>query len=209
FTARVVVGKPFHRTPVFSDMMEYIVINPYWNVPPSIANKEFLPKLRRDPGALARMNIRIIAASGEVNPYSVNWNAMSRIPYRLRQDTGGRNALGRLKFIFPNPYNVYIHDTPSKSLFKRSSRYFSHGCMRVQNPVSLAAVLLGPQGWNAARIKARITGGKRQIVRLKKKIPVHVTYLTAWVNKDGTVNFRKDIYGRDRRLAKALLGAAI
>ncbi len=203
--ARIVVGKPFHRTPVFSDKMEYLVINPYWNVPPSIANKEYLPKLRRDPGYLQRQNIRILSSSGEVNPYSVNWNSISRIPYRLRQDSGGRNALGRLKFIFPNKYNVYIHDTPSKSLFNRDTRYFSHGCMRVQYPVKLAAVLLKPQGWSEQRIRNQIASGKRRIVRLKTKIPVHVTYLTSWVNKDGTVNFRKDVYGRDKRLMKALL----
>lgn len=204
-TARVVVGKPYHRTPVFSNKMKYIVFNPYWNVPMSIANNEYLPKLRRNPGALARENIRLISASGsEVSPYSVNWAAVSRVPYRLRQDTGGRNALGRIKFMFPNKFNVYIHDTPSKSLFAKESRYFSHGCMRVQHPEQLAEVLLGQQGWNAGRIASQIASGKRRIVNLKAPIPVHVTYLTAWANKDGPVHFRDDIYGRDKILAKAL-----
>lgn len=203
--ARVVVGKPYHKTPIFTDKMEYLVINPYWNVPSSIANKEYLPKLRRDPGYLKRQNIRIMGAGGEINPYSVNWNTIGRIPYRLRQDTGRRNALGRIKFIFPNPYNVYIHDTPSKSLFKRASRYFSHGCMRVQHPVKLAATILKAQGWSESRIKNQIASGKRRIVRLKNKIPVHITYLTSWVNKDGSVNFRNDIYHRDRNLIRALI----
>jgi len=202
---RVVVGKRYHETPIFSDKMEYLVINPYWNVPASIANKEFLPKLRRDPGYLSRAGIKILSASGEVNPYSVNWNAISRIPYRLRQETGRKNALGRIKFIFPNKYNVYIHDTPSKSLFNRASRYFSHGCMRVQNPINLAEILLKAQGWNRAKIKAQIASGKRRIVRLKKKVPVHITYLTAWVNKDGSVNFRNDVYKRDKNLINALI----
>lgn len=203
--SRVVVGKRFHETPIFSDKMEYLVINPYWNVPSSIANKEFLPKLRRDPGSLARTGIRILSAAGEVDPYSVNWNAISRMPYRLRQDTGKKNALGRIKFIFPNKYNVYIHDTPSKSLFNRASRYFSHGCMRVQNPIGLAETLLKAQGWSKAKIKAQISSGKRRIVRLKNKVPVHITYLTAWVNKDGTINFRPDVYKRDQNLMNALI----
>jgi murein L,D-transpeptidase YcbB/YkuD len=203
--ARVVVGKLYHNTPIFSDKMAYLVVNPYWNVPASIANKEYLPKLRRDPGYLKRQNIRIIGASGEINPYSVNWNAVSRIPYRLRQDTGARNALGRIKFIFPNKFNVYIHDTPSKSLFARDTRYFSHGCMRVQYPVKLAETLLKPQGWSAQGIKQQIASGKRRIIKLKSKIPVHVTYLTSWVNKDGSVNFRKDVYRRDQNLIKALV----
>ena len=203
--ARVVVGKPYHNTPVFSDEMEYLVINPYWNVPSSIANKEYLPKLRRDPGYLQRQNIRIMAAGGEVNPFSVNWSTMSRMPYRLRQDTGRKNALGRIKFIFPNAFNVYIHDTPSKSLFARDTRYFSHGCIRVQHPVKLATTLLKSQGWNAGKITNQITSEKRRIVRLKSKIPVHVTYLTAWVNKTGQINFRKDVYNRDKNLINALL----
>ena len=204
-TARVVVGKPYHRTPVFSRKMKYVVINPYWNVPTSIANKEYLPKLRRNPAVLAREKVRLISASGKfVDPYSVNWHALRRVPYRLRQDTGPGNALGRIKFMFPNKFNVYIHDTPSKSLFARESRYFSHGCMRLQHPEQLAEVLLGHQGWSAKRIAGQIASGKRRIVNLKSHIPVHVTYLTAWVNKDGSVHFRDDIYGRDKILAKAL-----
>ena len=204
-TARVVVGKPYHQTPVFSDKMKYVVINPYWNVPSSIANNEYLPKLRRNPGALARENIKLINASGKVvSPYSVDWSAVRRVPYRLRQDTGRGNALGRIKFMFPNKFNVYIHDTPSKSLFARESRYFSHGCMRVQHPVQLGEVILGGQGWSLKRINNQIASGKRRIVKLKKHLPVHVTYLTAWANKDGTVHFRDDIYGRDKILAKAM-----
>ena len=186
-TARVVVGKPYHRTPVFSNTMKFIVINPYWNIPSSIANKEYLPKLRRNPGALARENIRLLSAGGkQVNPLSINWSAIKRIPYRLRQDTGARNALGRIKFMFPNKFNVYIHDTPSKSLFARASRYFSHGCMRLQYPDQLATVLLKEQGWSTKRINNQIASGKRRIVNLKKHIPVHVTYLTSWANKGAT-----------------------
>lgn len=203
--ARLVVGKPYHSTPVFSEMMSYIVFNPYWHVPTSIANNEYLPLLRRDPEALARQNIRIFSASGEVSPHAVDWNSVSRIPYTLRQDTGEKNALGRIKFMFPNKFNVYIHDTPSKSLFAKDSRFFSHGCMRVQDPEQLAEVLLGSQGWTMEKIKAQIASGEQRIVNLKTRIPVYVTYLTAWVNKDGTVNFRRDVYGRDKPLVTALL----
>ena len=119
-TALLVIGKTFHKTPVFTEDMSYLVINPYWNVPSPIANKEYLPKLKGDPGYLQRQSIRVLDKSGAVvNPYSVNWAGMSRMPYRLRQDTGDKNALGRIKFMFPNKYNVYIHDTPSKSLFEQ------------------------------------------------------------------------------------------
>lgn len=205
-TARIVVGKPYQRTPVFSEQMSYVVFNPNWGVPSSIANKEFLPKLKTDAGFLARQNIRLFAGNKEVDPFSVNWNALSRVPYQLRQDPGADNALGRLKFMFPNPYDIYIHDTPAKSLFEKDQRYFSHGCIRVQNPERLAEVLLGSQGWTIDKIEAQIGSGKQKIVNLDKKVPVHVTYLTVWVNKDGTVNFRNDVYGLDKELATALLG---
>ena len=205
-TARIVVGKTYHKTPVFTEEMTYLVINPYWNVPSSIANKEYLPMLRKNPGSLQRQGIRVLNKSGKiVNPYSVDWSRIGRMPYRLRQDTGDKNALGRIKFMFPNKYNVYIHDTPSKSLFKKDLRVFSHGCMRVENPRLLAEVILGRQGWNLDRINGQIASGKRRIVKLKQKIPVYVTYITAWVNKDGTTHIRRDVYGRAESLAEHLL----
>jgi murein L,D-transpeptidase YcbB/YkuD len=207
-TAKLVVGKPYTRTPVFSEKMKYIVFNPYWNVPPNIANGEYLPKLKRNPGALASERIRVFneVNGNEINPYSVNWSAFSRVPYSLRQDSGGKNALGKVKFMFPNRFNVYLHDTPSKSLFDRDLRIFSHGCMRVQDPLDLALLLLADQGWTRERIDSTITEGRQRIVTLKTQIPVHVTYLTAWVNKDGAVNFRRDPYKRDEELSQALTG---
>ena len=146
-------------------------------------------------------------AANQVDPYSVNWSALSRMPYSLRQDSGSKNALGKVKFMFPNRFNVYLHDTPSKSLFDRDLRIFSHGCMRVQNPLDLAELILADQGWSRERIDATIAQGGQRIVNLKNPIPVHVTYLTAWVNKDGAVNFRRDPYKRDDQLAEALTGA--
>ncbi len=204
--SRVVVGKPFHSTPVFSKDMSFVVFNPYWNVPSSIANNEYLPKLRKDPGALAKQNIHMFTSSGaQVDPYSVNWNSVSKVPYRLRQNSGPKNALGQVKFMFPNKFNIYIHDTPSKSLFAKEIRYFSHGCIRVQNPDELAEVLLGRQGWSKSSVDSQIGSQKRRIVNLKRKIPVHISYLTAWVNKDGSINFRRDTYGRDKKLAAFML----
>jgi len=206
YTALLVVGKPYHRTPVFSETMKYIVFNPYWNVPRSIATKEYLPKLKRDPGVLARQNIRVMSGSGEVSPYSVDWSSYTRrtFPFRLRQDPGKRNALGKIKFMFPNKHSVYIHDTPSKSLFSRSARVFSHGCMRVQDPDKLAEVLLAEQGWSKAKVQRTYATSTKKIVKLKAPIPVHVTYITTFVNKDMSVHFRKDVYGRDELLAEAL-----
>jgi L,D-transpeptidase YcbB len=204
--ARLVVGKPYTRTPVFSHQMSYVEINPSWGVPASIANKEFLPKLKENPGALQAQNIRMFAGQTEVDPWSVDWASVSRMPYQLRQDPGPTNALGRIKFMFPNKHSIYIHDTPSKNLFERDARFFSYGCMRVQDPQALAEVLLGDQGWTIDRIQAQIDSGKQKVVNLKNKIPVHITYLTAWVNKDGTLHFRNDVYDRDRRLAAALFG---
>jgi murein L,D-transpeptidase YcbB/YkuD len=205
-TARVVVGKTYHKTPVFTENMTYLVMNPYWNVPSSIANKEYLPKLKQDAGYLQRQGIRVLDSAGkEVNPYSVNWNSMSRVPFRLRQDTGDKNALGRIKFMFPNKYNVYIHDTPAKSLFEKDLRVYSHGCIRVQDPLTLAEVILKEEGWSRGRIDQQIASGERRIVQLKRKIPVYVTYITAFANKDGTVNFRRDVYNRDDLLEEQLL----
>lgn len=207
-TARVVVGKPYTTTPVFSDKMKYIVLNPYWNVPPSIANGEYLPDLKRNPGALRRDNIRIFAASGaEIDPYTVNWSSLKRMPYSLRQDSGPKNALGKVKFMFPNRFNIYLHDTPAKSLFNRDLRVFSHGCIRVQNPLDLATLLLADQGWSRTRIDSQIAQGGQRIINLKTPVPVHITYLTSWVNKDGSVHFRRDPYKRDDQLAEALAGA--
>lgn len=205
-TARTVVGKTYHKTPVFHNEMTYLVLNPDWSVPYSIATREYLPKLVRDPGVLARQNIRVFHGGSEVYPHAVNWAAYSRgnFPFRLRQDPGAGNALGQVKFMFPNKYNIYIHDTPSKGLFARASRAFSHGCVRLEDPLKLAEILLARQGIGRAEIDATIARGKSRVVKLEQPIPVHITYLTAWVNKDGSIHFRRDIYGRDEILAKAL-----
>ncbi|MDP6706802.1 MAG: L,D-transpeptidase family protein [Alphaproteobacteria bacterium] len=208
---RVVVGKPYHRTPVFSDKMRYIVLNPYWTIPPSIARNEMLPKLRKNPNYLKERNIRVFAdwnaSARELGSTAIDWHSVKRrsFPYKLRQDAGKGNALGNLKFMFPNRFNVYLHDTSARQLFKKTVRSFSHGCIRVENPTYLATVLLSDQeDWSKERLEQVIAGKKRRVVNFEKPIPVHLTYLTAWVNKDGSVHFRADIYERDKRLQKAL-----
>ncbi len=208
-TALTVVGKDYHRTPVFSEMMTYLVVNPSWNVPRSIAVREFLPKLKRDPGALAAQNIRLLAGERDVDPYRIDWTSVSarNFTWRLQQRPGKGNALGEVKFMFPNKYAVYIHDTPSKGLFARAQRAFSHGCIRVQNPFDLAEVLLAHQGMSRAELDARRAGGVERVIRLRNPVPVHINYLTAWVNKDGTTHFRRDVYGRDAVLDEALKAA--
>jgi murein L,D-transpeptidase YcbB/YkuD len=200
------VGAPYFRTPVFTDQMEYLDFNPYWNVPFSIATKEYLPKLKRNPYALQSQNIRVLRDGNVVNPGQVPWHSYSRsnFPVRLRQDPGPRNALGRVKFMFPNKFNIYIHDTPSKSKFQSAARYFSHGCIRVEDPFKMAEVILGLQGVSRAEIDSISSAGRRKIVKLENPLPVHVVYLTAWVNKDGSIHYRRDVYGRDEILAKAL-----
>eukprot|EP00873_Tetraselmis_striata_P043496 jgi/Tetstr1/463760/TSEL_000809.t1 len=209
-TARVVVGKPYHATPVFSDQITYAEVNPFWTVPYSIATKEYLPQLQRNPGALLSKDIRIFSGNREVDPYAVNWQAYGRgnFPFTLRQDPGDGNALGRIKFMFPNKFNIYIHDTPSKSLFARSQRSFSHGCIRTENPFDLGEVLLGDDGWTKDKLLSVRSTGKRRVIKLNEPIPVHLTYLTAWVNKDGSTHFRRDIYDRDKVLKKAIAALA-
>ena len=202
---RVVVGERDKETPAFSDEITYIEVNPYWNVPKSIALKEKLPQLRHNPYALVGQNIRVLSpGGGEINPGSIDWSAIgANFPYRLRQDPGPRNALGRIKFMFPNVYDVYMHDTPSRSLFKRQVRAFSHGCIRVEKPMELAEYLLRGS-WSRERIQRTIDGGKNHAIYLDRPVPVHLVYLTAWVDPNGQVQFRDDLYNRDARLVAVL-----
>jgi murein L,D-transpeptidase YcbB/YkuD len=212
-TMPVIVGKVYHKTPVFSHTMRYLEINPYWNIPNSIAINEIVPKMIKNPGYLAKKHIRIFAGwqnnAPEVDPASIDWhtigNGIKR--YRLRQDPGAHNALGTIKFMFPNRYNVYLHDTPGHSLFKRNNRSFSHGCIRVSDPQGLAEYILNKDGkpWTRKKINALISKGKRLVIPLKHPFPVHILYRTVFIDpNDGAVHFYDDIYGRDNLLAQAL-----
>ena len=201
---RVVVGKEDTQTPIFSDEMSYIVFSPYWNVPDSIAQGETLPSLMADPGFLARNNMEVVDKSGNViDPEEVDLTDPEA--YRFRQRPGTENSLGLVKFMFPNQFNVYLHDTPADSLFERATRSFSHGCVRVQDPVALARYVLRDQPeWTEGRIDEAMHAGEEKHVKLKDPLPVYLGYWTARVRPDSTVQFRKDVYQIDRRLTTLL-----
>lgn len=205
WTSRVIVGKPTTQTVVFHDQMETVVFNPSWGVPPSIIANEYLPKLRRDPGYLDRIGFKVVDQRGKTVPSSaVDWSSYgSKVPYGIQQPPGGGNALGDVKFLFPNSHNIYMHDTPNRNLFEKDVRAFSHGCVRVQNPRDFAAVLLG---WDRAEIDAHIQTPKSETIRLEKKIPVHLTYFTAWPDENGKIRYFNDIYGRDKTMDNARAG---
>lgn len=209
----VIVGTQEHETPLFTDQIRYIDFNPYWNVPPSIARTEMLLELRKNPHYLGSNHIRLFSdwtsEGREINPLSINWNQVSPRQidqFKLRQDPGKWNALGSIKFVFPNSYNVYMHDTPAQSLFQRSKRAFSHGCIRLSKPLQLAEFLLGgiEKGWPPERIDKVITTGKRTIVQLPTPLPVHITYQTVKSDQNGKISFYTDIYDRDRQLEEIL-----
>ena len=204
----VVVGKPYHQTPVFSDKMEYVEINPTWTVPYSIATKEMLPKLKQNPYALGA-GYQLLAGGQSVPFSSVDFNQYSRrnFPFTIRQGPGEKNALGRVKFMFPNKHAVYLHDTPSRGLFSRNARAFSHGCVRVYQPIKLAEkILKDVPKWSPGRIADVLASRKTTRVSLPRHIPVHIVYASAFRGEGGTIEFRPDIYGRDKKLYRALFG---
>jgi murein L,D-transpeptidase YcbB/YkuD len=208
---RIIGGRPDWRTPIFSARISSVVLSPYWNIPASIAAREVVPAARRDPGYLDRNEIRVVSGYGTaertVSPRSIDWGNYDayRSGYRLRQEPGPQNPLGGVKFLFPNAYNVYLHDTPGKDLFAEPERAFSHGCMRVEKPLEMAEYLLRGLGWNRARIEEVIARRVERSVALPEPVPVHILYQTVWVDADGRVHFRKDLYGYDQRLARARL----
>jgi murein L,D-transpeptidase YcbB/YkuD len=183
----VVVGKSQNKTVIFSGGMKYIVFSPYWNIPTSILQKETLPAIKRSKNYLAKHNME--------------WNGGN-----VRQKPGPNNSLGLVKFLFPNSHSIYLHDTPSKSLFNEDNRAFSHGCIRLAEPQKLALYLLRNQPeWTPEKVSAAMNLGKEQYVPLKSSMPVIITYFTSWVDKVGKLNFRNDVYGRDKRLANIIL----
>lgn len=206
---RVVVGQPYHQTPVFSETMKYVEINPYWNVPYSIAVNEELPKLQSRPASLAAQGFEAVVNDKPVPVTAIDWSRYSRsnFPVQLRQRPGQNNALGRVKFMFPNRFNVYMHDTPARTLFGEASRAFSHGCIRLARPIDMAEqVLTTVPGWDRGRLEKVVAEGQRTVVSLTTPIVVHITYATAWRDTDGDIEFRPDIYRRDEKLYAALFG---
>jgi L,D-transpeptidase YcbB len=208
---RVVVGRAYRKTPVFSGRMTYLDFNPFWNVPRRLAIEDILPRIRKDPAYIDQQGFRIFSGwsedAVEIAPEDVGWASFTKdyFPIRLQQAPGPKNALGRIKFMFPNQYAVYLHDTPAKGLFNSVSRSFSSGCIRVEDPVTLAEfVLEGTEGWDREKIEKHLGDNQRQVVRLQRPIPIHLLYWTAWSDADGSVFFREDIYERDAPLMQAL-----
>jgi len=208
WTSKVIVGRDERETPIFRSKITYVVFNPTWTIPPGILVKDKLPDLRRNPGALKKMNIRVLDGSGrEVNPYSVNWHRYgpSRLPpYQFVQDPGPNNALGLVKIMFPNPYLVYLHDSPAKSLYEQDQRTFSSGCIRVQKAFELAELVLNDPQWNQQSMDAVIATKETRTVNLKQPVPVLILYWTAQPRPDGQIVFRNDVYGRDPGTLAAL-----
>ncbi|MGV6802884.1 MAG: L,D-transpeptidase family protein, partial [Ruegeria sp.] len=213
FETRAVIGKNTsdRRSPEFSDLMEHMVINPSWHVPRSIITKEYLPKLRANPNAVRHLEITD-RRGRQVNRGAVDFNQFtaSSFPFAMRQPPGQSNALGLVKFMFPNKHNIYLHDTPQKSLFKREVRAFSHGCIRLAQPFDFAYALLSlqeddPEGYFH---KVLNTGRETKVV-LKKPVPIHLTYRTAYIGSQGEVEYRRDVYGRDLKIWEALQKAGV
>jgi murein L,D-transpeptidase YcbB/YkuD len=201
---KVIVGKPYWYSPLFSAEMTYLVFNPSWYVPNSIAIKEILPKVKKEPDYLAKEGIRVFEKGKgyrkELDASAVDWADVTadNFKYRFVQGPGIRNPLGKIKFVFPNKYNVYLHDTPAKVLFEKSSRAFSHGCIRIEKPAELAEYLLRDDpAWTNERILALMDSGEEVKIKIPSPVDVHILYLTAWVDKDNILQFREDVYGRD------------
>ncbi|MFD0915784.1 murein L,D-transpeptidase [Pseudahrensia aquimaris] len=208
---RVIVGKPFHQSPMFSDKISYSEFNPTWTVPTSIAGRVLLPKVLKNPAYLVENNYKLYrgwgANSAELNPYAVDWSAVSatKFPYRVVQQPGKNNSLGQVKFMFPNKFAVYLHDTPSRNLFSRSSRTFSSGCIRVEKPLDFARKIYEMQGgMDPSKVDSIISSKKRTRVNLKEKLPVHLAYFTAWIDDNGVPLFFDDVYERDRLVGRYL-----
>ena len=216
FEQRVIVGDQYQNaTPVFADSMTYLVFRPEWNVPPGILAREILPALQDDDDYdLAARGLEVVDSNGKVvkDPSEIDWDDVDTadLAYRIRQRPGPSNALGRVKFMFPNRFNIYLHDTPSRKLFDRERRTLSHGCVRVEDPVQLAEFVLdGQDGWDESKIEAAMESSAEgnRAVSLEEPLPVYLLYLTAFV-RDGEVHFRNDPYGKDRR-AMGRVGAPV
>jgi len=207
---KVIVGKPYRSTPAFSRKMTHLVLNPYWYVPQSIAINDLLPKINLDPGFLTRQKFQVFRIKGDqsirVDPTGIDWSSLSRnaFPFSFRQDPGPGNALGRIKFVLPNPFSVFLHDTPQRQLFDRKVRTYSSGCIRLEKPLELARYLLHRNTKKRHdKIDSTLNSSTQQVIKLDKDAPVHLVYWTAWVDQNG-VQFREDVYKRNRKLRLAL-----
>jgi murein L,D-transpeptidase YcbB/YkuD len=206
---RVQVGEVGRQTPSFRSDMKTVVFNPDWTVPPTILEEDVLEGMRRGEDMIARKKLMILDQNNEpVDPSSIDWGSVTAetFPYTLRQPPGEDNALGRVKFLFPNKYSIYLHDTPHQELFEAERRTFSSGCIRVEHALDLAEQLLDPQGWNDAKIQSALEAGKTQYVNLEDPLPIVIVYWTVSVGATGEVRYARDIYGFDAPLVAALEG---
>lgn len=204
---KAIVGKTMTHTPIFNDQLKNVVLNPFWNIPHTIMVEEVLPAIQKDSTYLDRLNIEVFAAydyEHPIDPSSINWDTIQaeKFPYQLRQKSGDGNALGRVKFIFPNNYDVYLHDTPQRYLFQNQERDYSHGCIRIEDPFWLASYLL--ENKSEQELRQVKDEDKWYKIPAGKQLPVYIVYFTAWVDKDGKLNLREDIYNHDQKLARLL-----
>ena len=207
WTTKVIVGERGDETPEFYSALSHIVFNPTWTVPYSIASEELLPKIKADPGFFARGRYELFDGDGDrVDPSTIDWSAIGigNFPFTIVQQPGPANQLGQVKFMFPNEYSVCMHDTPAKSLFDKAARAFSHGCIRVDDPLQFAAVLLDHEGWSREQIDAEIKNSETRTIELSEPSPLHVSYWTAEVDDLGQVYFYDDLYGRDAEVLRKL-----
>ena len=199
---RIIVGRDYRSTPSFKGVLSHMILNPHWNVPSSIATKDLLPRQQKDPSFFTSGNYKIFSNHSRteiIDPSTINWQAIKKgFPYVLRQEPGAHNALGRIKFMFPNPFDIYLHDTPSKSLFQKDIRTFSSGCIRLEKPRELAAFALGEQTLPEDFVE-HFDSGTTKTIHLRKPLPIYLVYITAWVDEHEKVHFSPDIYGRDLR----------
>ena len=205
----VVVGQEYKPTPLFSQKMTYIVLNPSWNVPAQIAKDEILPVLMTDSSYLERNRMEVVSTETRevVESSEIDWESVDPedFPYRIRQQPGEENSLGRIKFMFPNQFDVYLHDTPAQDLFKKRRRDFSHGCVRVSKPFELAAwVLEGKDDWNPDALQQATMTDEEKTIKLDHPLPVYILYWTSWVEDNGTVSFREDLYEQDKKMLSTL-----
>ncbi len=205
---RAIVGRASRPTPIFRDTLSYVRLNPSWTVPPTILRRDVLPAMKRDPGYLQAHKLRLIAADGStVDPASIDWRRVkaSNFPFMLRQDPGAENALGRIAFMFPNRHSVYLHDTPTRELFAKPERMLSSGCVRIENPVAMAELLIDdPVRWNREMLDTAIATDTTLRIDLPRKIPIMLLYFTAFPDVKGRIHFRQDLYGRDQAILDAL-----
>jgi len=203
FDMRIIVGREYRSTPSFSSRITHMILNPYWNVPASIARKDLLPKQQANPAYFTSQNIRVYEdytfRTSPIDPETIDWNAIKAgFPYALRQEPGRQNALGTIKFMLPNDYSIYLHDTPAKSLFNRDIRTFSSGCIRLEAPLQLADFALRGRV-SAEELKTQIDSGKTKQINLSEPLPVHIVYLTTWIDSNQNIHYSLDAYGRDER----------